>query len=42
MSGYVLAGYGVTLGGIALYAVRLVWRGRALTRSLPESERTWR
>jgi hypothetical protein len=42
VSGYVLAGYGVALGGIALYALRVVWRGRALTCSLPESERTWR
>ena len=42
MSGYVLAGYGVALGGIGLYALRILLRGRSLTRSLPESERTWR
>jgi hypothetical protein len=39
---YVLAGFGLTLGGLSLYALRVVLRGRALTASLPESERTWR
>ncbi len=42
MNGYVLAGYAVTVGGLALYALRVVMRGRSLTRSLPEDERTWR
>ncbi len=42
MSGYVLAGYAVTVGGLALYALRVVLRARSLTRSLPEDERTWR
>lgn len=35
MSGYVLAGYGVTVVTLAAYALRVVWRGRALTRALP-------
>lgn len=34
-SGYVLAGYGATVGVLALYALRVVRRGRALARSLP-------
>lgn len=34
-SGYVLAGYGVTVGSLALYAVRVLRRGRVLSRSLP-------
>ena len=42
MSGYVLAGYGVTVAVLALYALKVVRRGRKLTRSLPEDERTWR
>ena len=42
MNGYVVAGYAVTVGGLALYALRVVMRGRSLTRSLPEDERTWR
>jgi hypothetical protein len=39
---YVVAGYAITLGVLGLYAGRVVLRGRVLTRSLPESERTWR
>jgi hypothetical protein len=39
---YVAAAYGFTLGGLALYALRVLRRGRALTASLPDEERTWR
>ena len=42
MSGYVLAGYAVTVGGLGVYALRVLLRGRALTRSLPRDECTWR
>ena len=39
---YVLAGYAITFGALALYAVRIVVRGRALQRALgdetPEGE----
>ena len=42
MSAYVLAGYALTVGGLGLYALRVVRRGRALTRSLSRSERSWR
>lgn len=42
MNGYVLAGYAVAVGGLGLYALRVLMRGRSLTRSLPEDERTWR
>ncbi len=31
---YVLAGYGVTFGAVALYAGRVLWRGRTLRRAL--------
>lgn len=34
-SGYVLAGYGITVGSLGLYAVRVLRRGRVLARSLP-------
>ncbi|MGH9179977.1 MAG: hypothetical protein ACRD0N_15705 [Acidimicrobiales bacterium] len=34
--GYVLAGYGITMGTLGLYAARVLWRGRALGRSLRE------
>ena len=33
--GYVLAGYGITVGSLVLYAVRVLRRGRVLARSLP-------
>jgi hypothetical protein len=39
--GYVLAGYLLTFGGIGAYVVRLVLRGRALSRRLPPEDRRW-
>lgn len=33
MNAYVAAGYGITLATLAAYAVRVVWRGRSLSRS---------
>lgn len=41
-AGYLVAGYAVMLGVLALYALRLLWRGRALTRAVPPEERRWR
>lgn len=32
--GYVFAGYGITVGSLGLYAVRVLRRGRVLSRSL--------
>ena len=40
--GYVFAGYGITLGVLGLYSLRVVRRGRLLARSLPPKEKTWR
>ena len=34
---YVYAGYGVTFAAVALYAVRVLRRGRALRRALPDN-----
>jgi hypothetical protein len=31
---YVYAGYGVTVGVLGLYAIRVLWRGRSLRRVL--------
>ena len=39
--GYVYLGYGVCFGTIALYTVRIIVRGRKLTRTLPPEEPTW-
>jgi hypothetical protein len=40
--GYVYLGYGVVFGTLAAYSLRVVLRGRKLSRSLPPKERTWR
>lgn len=39
--GYLLAGWGVTLGAGAAYAARLVVRGRRLTARAPLQRRRW-
>lgn len=36
---FVAAGYAFVLGGLALYAVTLLRRGRNLARQLPEDRR---
>jgi hypothetical protein len=33
--GYVYAGYGITVGSLGLYTLRVMRRGRVLSRSLP-------
>jgi hypothetical protein len=35
---YVYAGYGVTFVVLALYALRIVFRGRSLRRALPPAD----
>ncbi len=39
--GYVAAGWGIALLGLAAYAVRTVRRGRALAAQVPPEERRW-
>jgi hypothetical protein len=39
--GYLIVGWGIALGGIGLYSVRLVQRGRSLSRQVPEDRRRW-
>lgn len=39
--GYVFLGYGVVFGAFVAYSVRIVLRGRKLSRTLPPEERTW-
>ena len=36
--GYVLAGYGITVGTLVLYALRVLRRGRVLSRAVPPPE----
>jgi hypothetical protein len=38
MTGYVVAGYTVTLGGIVAYAAWVLLRERALRREVPQDE----
>ncbi|MDQ6837529.1 MAG: hypothetical protein M3137_04090, partial [Actinomycetota bacterium] len=42
MNGYVAGGYGVTTVILIAYAWRTIRRGRALAKSDPDEERTWR
>ena len=39
--GYLIAGWGITLGTLAIYALRLVRRGRNLSAQVPGSHRRW-
>lgn len=39
MNGYVAAGYGLTLATLLGYAVRVLLRGRSLSRRLPPGPR---
>jgi hypothetical protein len=40
--GYVAGGWAAAVGLIAFYSWRTLRRGRVLSRSLPDEERTWR
>ena len=40
--GYVYLGYAVCFGGLGAYSLRVILRGRKLSRALPPRERTWR
>ena len=39
---YAIAGYAITAVLLLLYVLRVVFRGRALARTLPADERTWK
>jgi hypothetical protein len=39
--GYLVAGWSVGLGGLGLYALSLVARGRRLSRQVPIESRRW-
>jgi hypothetical protein len=40
-AGFILGGYGLTAVALAVYAFRVVTKGRRLTRALPEEDRRW-
>lgn len=39
--GYIIASWVLVIGAVAAYAVRLVQRGRTLTRRVPTERRRW-
>ena len=39
--GYVIAGYGVAAAAIGGYTVRVILRGRRLSRQVPPEQRRW-
>ena len=39
--GYLLAGWGISLGALGLYAWRLMLRGRGLAARVPAERRRW-
>jgi hypothetical protein len=39
--GYVAAGYGLVLGGIAVYALLVLRKGRQLARQVKPEDRRW-
>jgi hypothetical protein len=40
-AGYIAVGYVVVFGGVLRYTVRLLARGRALSKQVPEDKRRW-
>jgi len=39
--GYLIAGWGISLGAIAIYSVSLMRRGKALAARVPVERRRW-
>jgi len=40
-AGFIVTSYVLTLGGVALYALALLRRGRRLARRLPDEDKPW-
>ena len=40
-AGYIAIGWIAVLGGIGLYATRIVVRGRHLSRQVPDEDKPW-
>jgi len=39
--GYLIAGWGITLGAVGVYAASLVRRGRSLAKTVPPDRQRW-
>jgi hypothetical protein len=40
-AGYVIAGYTLVFGSLGVYVVRVLLRGRALSKEVPAERRRW-
>lgn len=40
-AGFIITSYVLTLGGVAVYALSLVRRGKRLARRLPDEDKPW-
>ena len=40
-AGYVISGYVMVFGALGAYVVRMMWRGRALSKQVPPEDRRW-
>ena len=40
-AGYVIAGYSIVFGSLTLYVVRMLLRGRSLSKQVPPEDRRW-
>ena len=40
-AGYIITSWALVCGSVAVYAVRLVQRGRTMTRRVPAARRRW-
>jgi len=40
-AGFIVTSYVLTLGGVALYALALLRRGKRLARRLPDEDKPW-
>ena len=39
--GYIVVGWVVVVGGLGTYALKIVRRGRTLSRELPDEDKPW-
>ena len=40
-AGYVIAGYSIVFGTLAVYVARMLVRGRSLSKQVPPEDRRW-
>lgn len=40
-AGFIITSYVITLGGVAVYALNLLRRGKRLARRIPDEDKPW-